>query len=226
MLEQTGPTIHSSEHWDLVAKLESADSVAESELSASMLRCVKSLGPRSLLELASGNGRLARALSEACGRVIGVDISELAVEHARTRYGSESVQFVAASASALPLAERSLDAVTCLRSLWVLPDRAAAYREVRRVLRASGHFVVQLYGLPAECELILCGARVLGRYIPELRVPANATGPFDLNPASFEAEITAAGLMKFEDTNTSAKSRFRTSRRIGESSALSPALRS
>lgn len=72
---------------------------------------------------------------------VGVDRSRAELDEAR-RHGRGPL--VAASASALPLRDRSVDAAMAVMSLMVIDDPAAAVAELARVLRSGGTLRVLL----------------------------------------------------------------------------------
>jgi ubiquinone/menaquinone biosynthesis C-methylase UbiE len=79
--------------------------------------------------------------------ILGLDVSHLMLKRAirnRARYpASESrVQFVRADAAGMPLAPRSVDAVTSHSSFYLVPDRRRVLDEVVRVLRPGGRVIM------------------------------------------------------------------------------------
>lgn len=98
---------------------------------------------RRVLDVGAGPGASARALARAFGvRVVALDISEEAVCRAaaapRPGEGGGIVTPVVADAERIPLAEASVDAVLCECALSTFPDKAAALRGFRLVLRPGG----------------------------------------------------------------------------------------
>lgn len=99
----------------------------------------------SVLDIGSGVGGPARFLAATYGcRVTGVDLSESFVEAARyltSRTGqSEQITFHAANALDLPFEAATFDVVLLQHVAMNISDRAALYREVRRVLKPRGRF--------------------------------------------------------------------------------------
>ncbi len=91
-----------------------------------------------ILDLGCGKGRFARRLSDLGARVTGLDISAGMLAHAI------GVDRAIGSALRLPFASAAFEAVIAIEVLEHLPQNTeiAVFREVRRVLRPGGRFVV------------------------------------------------------------------------------------
>lgn len=101
-----------------------------------------------LLDLGSGRGgealRAAR-LTGAGGRVYGVDFSDemlAAAEKNRRREGVENVEFVRGDIAAIPLPDELVDVVVSNCVINHAPDKEAVFREIHRLLKKGGRFVV------------------------------------------------------------------------------------
>jgi SAM-dependent methyltransferase len=101
-----------------------------------------------VLDLGSGAGfdafLAAREVGDA-GRVIGVDMTLEMLERARrnaTAGGFGNVVFREGRIEALPIDDESVDLVISNCVINLVPDKAAVYREVARVLRPGGRVVV------------------------------------------------------------------------------------
>jgi len=101
-----------------------------------------------VLDLGSGAGfdafLAARAVGPT-GRVIGVDMTDEMLGKARTnaeRAGVSNVEFRKGYIEALPLEDASIDVVISNCVINLVPDKAAVYREVARVLRPGGRMVI------------------------------------------------------------------------------------
>ena len=96
-----------------------------------------------VLEVGPGTGFYS---VEACrrvrpsGRVVCLDVQDEMLREARRRVEAAglSADYIRADAQALPLRSGSIDHVYLITVLGEIPDRAAALREVGRVLRAGG----------------------------------------------------------------------------------------
>lgn len=95
---------------------------------------------RVVLDVGCGDGTFARYLSEPGRRVLGLELdpSVLPTE-------PDGVDYVHASAEALPLADGSVDAVTMIMVLHHCDSRRAL-TEVKRVLRPNGELALLGYG--------------------------------------------------------------------------------
>lgn len=100
--------------------------------------------PASVLELGCGAGRDGVILAGSGAAYVGIDLSPAAVEICRER-GLDARE---ASATALPLAEDSVDAVWSMSTLMHLTDdqQRQAIAEVARVVRPGGLVEIGVWG--------------------------------------------------------------------------------
>lgn len=103
-----------------------------------------------LLEVACGSGVLLADHASHVARVAGLDLSDVQVQLARQRLHDRieagTAEIVHGDAVALPWDDNTFTAVACVGSLEYMADRAAALREMHRVLRPGGRMVLT-YGL-------------------------------------------------------------------------------
>ena len=97
---------------------------------------------RKVLDAACGEGYGAAMLAATAASVAGVDVSETAIEHARSRYRAANLEFHAADCLALPFAEDSFDAIVSFETLEHLEDHDGLLREFRRVLAPGGFLLL------------------------------------------------------------------------------------
>ena len=124
------------------------------------------LAGRRILDVGTGTGRAAIALARRGAVVTGVDASAEMLDVARRRAREENaeVTFVRGDAHRLDFAERSFDAVVCLRVLMHTPDWRASLGELCRV---SGGRVVFDYPSLYSTAAIQAGIRrVTHRFNP------------------------------------------------------------
>jgi len=101
-----------------------------------------------VLDLGSGGGIdcfLAARKVGAQGRVIGVDMTPEMLDRARSnarKSGLANVEFREGRLEALPVESASIDAVTSNCVINLVPDKAAVFREIARVLKPGGRLVI------------------------------------------------------------------------------------
>lgn len=96
----------------------------------------------SILDLGSGTGHFADFMQKKGFKVTGLDPSEGMLEYARKNF--PDVPFIKGIASELPFPDAQFDYVLCIEVLRYLhpDDVAASYREIYRVLKPGGSFLV------------------------------------------------------------------------------------
>jgi SAM-dependent methyltransferase len=90
-----------------------------------------------VLDLAAGTGDITEAVAGRVARVISTDLSAVMVEAARRR-GVANAEHRVMDMQQIDLPDASVDAVVSRFGYMLVPDRARALRETRRVLRAGG----------------------------------------------------------------------------------------
>jgi len=103
--------------------------------------------PRTILDLATGSGDLARTLQRACpdALLVGADFCEPMLQVAR----SKNIPHLAvADALQLPFADGCFDAVTVAFGLRNMASWTHALAEIQRTLAPGGHLLILDFGLP------------------------------------------------------------------------------
>jgi demethylmenaquinone methyltransferase/2-methoxy-6-polyprenyl-1,4-benzoquinol methylase len=123
-------------------------------------RAIRSLhlsGRETVLDLCTGTGDLAieaRQAAPGAALVLGVDFSsvmlELGVKKLRSRRLDNAIALVRGDASTIPVADRSVDAVTIAFGIRNVADRGAACREMLRVLKPGGRLAILEFAMPAS----------------------------------------------------------------------------
>ncbi len=139
--------------WDAMAAWYDAKQGDEGDLwhrtliDPALLRTVGDVRGRRLLDLACGNGYLARRFARTGGRVTGVDGSAAMIERAQAREREQPLGIayhVGDTAHLTMLDGAGMDVVACNMALMDIEDAAGTIREVGRVLRPGGRFVASL----------------------------------------------------------------------------------
>lgn len=97
---------------------------------------------KDVLDLGCGVGYGTALLAERARRAVGIDLDPDAIAYARRRYGATNVEYREDDALALGLVDGSFDVVCSFETIEHVADRDALLREVRRVLRPGGSFLV------------------------------------------------------------------------------------
>lgn len=92
-------------------------------------------------EICCGHGELLTLLNRSDMRGVGVDISSNMLEFARDKHkGKKGFVFVQGDATKLPLQDAQFGSVFMFGGIHHVPDRAALFSEVFRILRPGGRF--------------------------------------------------------------------------------------
>jgi ubiquinone/menaquinone biosynthesis C-methylase UbiE len=114
-----------------------------------LARRVAALSPHAVLELAAGTGVVTRALASqlpADARYVVTDLNQPMLDYAAAHQPAGlAIEWRQADAMALPFDNATFDLVCCQFGAMFFPDRPAAYREARRVLRPGGHFLFNVW---------------------------------------------------------------------------------
>jgi ubiquinone/menaquinone biosynthesis C-methylase UbiE len=163
---------------------------------------VAALGPHDLLEIAAGTGvvteRLARALPHA--NIVATDLNPAMLDEARRH--APSVTFQAADAQALPFADASFDLVACQFGVMFYPDRPAAQREARRVLRPGGCYIFSVWDRLDRNPASQAIADALAALFPDDPPRFLERTPFGHHDTGLlNAELRGAGFARVEVTS-------------------------
>jgi SAM-dependent methyltransferase len=110
----------------------------------------------SILEIASGTGRLTKHLRThfpASTKIRATDINPDMLELAQQQLNDLSITFQLADAQHLPLPDQAFDLVVNQFGLMFLPDKQAGINEAFRVLKPGGHFVFTTWDRTATMPL-------------------------------------------------------------------------
>lgn len=102
-----------------------------------------------VLDAACGEGYGSHLLAQSAREVVGVDIAEEAIAHARTRYARAGLQFIRGSVTDLPLGAGSVDLIVSFETIEHLAEQREMLREFRRVLAPDGALVISSPNRPA-----------------------------------------------------------------------------
>jgi len=175
----------------------------------------KSQRPFALLDLAGGTGDIAFRVVAAGGAgtratVMDINADMLAVGRNRAADSGldDAVTFAEGNAEALPLAERTFDAVTIAFGIRNVPRIDVALKECHRVLKIGGRFLCLEFSTPQQPMVRAAYLWYFRNILPRLGrlvsrhgeaysyLPASVEG--FTPPAQFVAQLEAAGLTRCE----------------------------
>jgi len=96
-----------------------------------------------VLDVACGEGYGAALLARRAARVLGVDVSQQAIEHAQRAYAKlANVEFKRASCTAIPAADASIDVAISFETLEHIGEQQEFVAELHRVLAPGGVLIL------------------------------------------------------------------------------------
>jgi SAM-dependent methyltransferase len=155
--------IYESRWWRRSPLAAAAFGCTFEEEQAHVLRSLALRAEARVLDLACGPGIYTRPIARAVpgGVAIGLDISGPMLSYATARSREESIGnivWLRASASEIPVADASLDGVSCCGALHLFPDLPRVLSEILRVLKPGGRFALgmsrRLGGLLGDMEMV------------------------------------------------------------------------
>lgn len=161
-----------------------------------LARRLEGPSPKRILELACGTGILTRELRARLPKssIVATDLNEAMIEYALTRPDAATgITWRAADMSALPLPDRTFDAVVCQFGMMFVPDKPAAIREARRVLAPGGTFLFNVWDSIERNRYARISQTVVERLFPE-DPPSFYRTPFGMHDgAEIRALVEAGG---------------------------------
>ena len=97
---------------------------------------------KNVLDIASGEGYGSAVLASKANHVIGVDISEEAVNHARSKYQNRNIEFRVGPADSIPVESNSIDVVVSFETIEHHDKHKEMMSEIKRVLKPDGILIM------------------------------------------------------------------------------------
>jgi len=131
---------------------------------------VADIAPKDILETAAGTGVLTRAMASrlpASARIVATDLNAPMLDQAAKRQtGDRKIEWRQADALTLSFPAASFDVVVCQFGAMFFPDKIAAYKEARRVLRSGGHLIFNVWDKISENEFADVVTQALAEVFP------------------------------------------------------------
>lgn len=153
--------------------------------------------PGHVLEIACGTGlvtRRARERLDPAVRLVATDLSKAMLDYARAKLSDrKDIEWREADAVNLPFGDGEFGAVLCAFGVIFVPDKLAAFREARRVLKPGGTFLFNVWDRIEENPHAAANARVFSGLFPGDK-EMSSTSPYEMyDRASLERLLVAAG---------------------------------
>jgi SAM-dependent methyltransferase len=151
-----------------------------------------------VLDLGCGTGSLVMQAARGIGtrgHVTAVDVSEemldIAREHAYSSH-TTNITFLEGRAEKIPVREASHNVLVASLSLMFVIDKAAAAREIARVLLSGGRIVLAVWAGAERCDVVRF-QKTIGSFAPE--PPVKGVGPASMaEPTKFLELLAASGI--------------------------------
>ncbi|MER8630217.1 class I SAM-dependent methyltransferase [Mesorhizobium opportunistum] len=129
------------------------------------------LSPGAVLEIAAGTGVVTRALAPKLSpdaSYVVSDLNQPMLDYAASRQAPDNrITWRQADAMALPFEDAAFDVICCQFGAMFFPNRSAAYREARRVLKPGGHFLFNVWDRIEENVFADDVTNALARIFPD-----------------------------------------------------------
>jgi SAM-dependent methyltransferase len=150
--------------------------------------------------------------------IVATDLNPDMLRVAATKPDTNRVTFAPADAQALPFPEAAFDLVVCQFGAMFFPDRIAAYREARRVLRPGGAFLFNVWDRLEANPASQAVAEAVAALFPGDPPSFLSRIPFGYHDrAAVDADLRAAGFANVDSETVPKRSR-------GDARALAPGL--
>jgi SAM-dependent methyltransferase len=161
----------------------------------------------SILDVGCGTGAATRAAARAVGRtgrVVGLDVNSGMLEVARSFDQADGpgpdaaepapIEWVEATATAMPLADGSFDAVVASQVLQFVPEVDAVARELRRVVRPGGRVAASVWRGLASNPYFAAQVETVADRLGDEAVEGLLAAFALADPGAIAMALTAAGM--------------------------------
>jgi ubiquinone/menaquinone biosynthesis C-methylase UbiE len=128
--------------WMRVIEDPSSQQIREKDIYPNLKAWLDTVAPSQILEIGSGQGNCASVLNLQNKNYTGSEPSPTLLQRARELYNETNKSFVSGKAENLPFASLYFDAAFSIAVWHLLKDLNAAARELARVLKPHGAFLI------------------------------------------------------------------------------------
>lgn len=143
------------------------NSAAQSQWARELIARLALRGNEAVLDIGCGSGQISAELSDVVqkGRVLGIDLSEAMIEHARGQFPPErypNLSFLRMDAARIRLSE-VFDVAFSNAALHWVSDQHAVLRGVRTCLKAGGKILFQMGGHGNAADVFVAMEKVISQ---------------------------------------------------------------
>ena len=125
--------------WDIFAPVYKQAMKTQKNIYEAIYRNVRAAaGGKTVLELATGPGLIARNIADGAQSVVATDFASNMIEQAKKANTAQNVTFEVANATSLRYGDKSFDIVIISNALHIIPEPQKALSETDRVLKDDG----------------------------------------------------------------------------------------
>lgn len=164
--------------------------------AADLVRRIARRKPSRILEIAAGTGVLTRALALALPRaeIIATDLNQTMLDQAIAAGTPNNVTYRAADAQALPFDDAKFEVVVCQFGVMFFPDKPKAHAEARRVLKAGGTYIFNIWDRLEDNGFAHAITEALAQAYPDDPPRFLARTPYGyIDEARIEEDLEAGG---------------------------------
>jgi ubiquinone/menaquinone biosynthesis C-methylase UbiE len=152
-----------------------------------------------VLDLACGTGAVSKEISHHLGnlgRLVGIDISRIALSIAKSSIQLQNADFVEMDAENIGF-HADFDKVVCQYALMFFPDVNKVLKSIKNIMKKDGKLAIAVHGTQDGVPYFSNIMNSILHYIPNIRVKRTPTVHRFGNPEDLQKEISIAG---FSDT--------------------------
>ena len=125
--------------WDFFAPIYEASMKSQKNIYDYLYQNIsRAAEGKTVLELATGPGMIAKHIASAAKSVVATDFSPNMIETAKKGEIPQNVTFEVADATSLPYADKAFDLVVIANALHIIPEPQKALAQIKRVLKDGG----------------------------------------------------------------------------------------
>jgi len=148
-----------------------------------------------ILDVACGTGTVSKEISSYlgnAGRLVGIDISRVALSIAKRSIQFKNVDFIEMDAENIGF-HASFDKIVCQYGLMFFPDVNKVLKSIRNIMKKNGKLIIAVHGTREGVPYFSSIMNSILYYIPDIQTKGTPTVHRFGNPRDLREEIRLAG---------------------------------